>query len=368
MIKAECVAASFHRHRIATFKVTMPRYILAEFNTHRVFSRNSASSRAIPLDKMVKSVQDNPFIPMAWQADHKGMQGTEYIANETGRGGDVSRIEVGWDNAKESAMTQAIWMNDYGLTKQMCNRLLEPFMYHTVLVTSTEWKNFFDLRCPRYEVDLTSMRALGTSTGYGEKKYLKSRKEYEMYLGDPLENNVASIAHNNRTDLDWLKINKGQADIHMMAVAEAIYDAYHEANWKRLKPGEWHIPFGDQIDEQQLITALYSLNNENFLIDNKTLELAKVDIAVARCARLSYQTLGDNPEINYVSDLSLTNKLKKDKHWSPFEHVAYGMNDDQYLTCVKTIINKDGFFEQQHGWLANYRGWVQRRAVLENAA
>ena len=67
------------RPRITTMKITFPRYILAEFNTHRAFSRNSASSRAIPFKKMLKMVEENPFIPMAFQKDHSGMQGTEYL-------------------------------------------------------------------------------------------------------------------------------------------------------------------------------------------------------------------------------------------------------------------------------------------------
>src|SRR6185369_7117160 len=84
MIKAEIVADSINEkgNRITSFIVTFPRIILAEKNTHRVFSRNSASSRAIPFPKMVKSVRENPFIPIAWQKDHKGMQGTEYFSKE----------------------------------------------------------------------------------------------------------------------------------------------------------------------------------------------------------------------------------------------------------------------------------------------
>jgi thymidylate synthase ThyX len=84
MIQAKIVADSLNPQgdRLTTFIVTFPRIILAEFNTHRMFSRNSASSRAIPFDKMVKSVQENPFIPIVWQKDHKGMQGKEYLTDE----------------------------------------------------------------------------------------------------------------------------------------------------------------------------------------------------------------------------------------------------------------------------------------------
>ena len=82
MIQARILADSISERgdRITTYLLTFPRIILAEFNTHRAFSRNSASSRAIPFKKMVESVQTNPFIPIAWQKDHKGMQGTEYLS------------------------------------------------------------------------------------------------------------------------------------------------------------------------------------------------------------------------------------------------------------------------------------------------
>lgn len=67
---------------LISYELVFPRYILPEFNTHREFSRNSASSRAIPFNKMVESVENNPFIPIAWQKHHKGMQGKEYFTEE----------------------------------------------------------------------------------------------------------------------------------------------------------------------------------------------------------------------------------------------------------------------------------------------
>jgi hypothetical protein len=81
MIKAQILADSKNPYgdRLTTMLVTFPRIILAEFNTHRMFSRNSASSRAIPFNKMIKAIEDNPFVPLGFQKDHKGMQGTEYF-------------------------------------------------------------------------------------------------------------------------------------------------------------------------------------------------------------------------------------------------------------------------------------------------
>ena len=123
--------------------------------THRVFSRNSASSRAIPFNKMLKMIEEDPFIPIAWQKDHPGMQGVEYF---TGR--DIEVNEKVWKDSAKSAANRALLMNVNVVTKQLCNRLLEPFMWHTTLVTSTEFSNFFNLRAPIYEIDLDNLELL----------------------------------------------------------------------------------------------------------------------------------------------------------------------------------------------------------------
>src|ERR1035437_3905890 len=87
-ISAKVIADSKNKfgNRITTMVVTFPRYILAELNTHRMFSKNSASSRAIPFERLLKSVEENPFIPIAWMKDHKGMQGTEYFTTDVETG------------------------------------------------------------------------------------------------------------------------------------------------------------------------------------------------------------------------------------------------------------------------------------------
>lgn len=141
--------------RITTIKMVFPRYLLAELNTHRMFSRNSASSRAIPFKKMVKSVEDTPFIPMAFQEDHKGMQGTSYLT-----GIEFENAVDNWLLARDSAIINAKILHSLGVTKQLCNRILEPFIYHTVLITATEFENFFDLRMPIYEIDDEQLESL----------------------------------------------------------------------------------------------------------------------------------------------------------------------------------------------------------------
>lgn len=131
----------FNGSRLTTFVLTFPRIVLAEFNTHRALSRNSASSRAIPFKKMLQKVRENPFVPIAFQKEHSGMQGQEYFEGE-----ELVKITQAWLDSSEEAAYQAEHISKLGVTKQLCNRILEPFLYHTVIATGTEWQNFFALR------------------------------------------------------------------------------------------------------------------------------------------------------------------------------------------------------------------------------
>ena len=128
--------------RLTTLQVTFPRIVLAEFNTHRVFSRSSASSRAIPVEKRIKEVRQNPFIPEAFGANKKGMQAGDTLA-EDGQG----LARMAWLDAAIHATQHAEDLAKIGVHKQWANRMLEPFLWHTVIVTATEWANFFALRC-----------------------------------------------------------------------------------------------------------------------------------------------------------------------------------------------------------------------------
>lgn len=128
--------------RLTTFQATMPRIVLAEFNTHRRLSRNSASSRAIPVEKRIASIESDPFIPDAFMANQKGMQaGAELDAITS----DVARTV--WMQACASAVKHAKKLAELGVHKQWANRLIEPYAWQTVIASATEWENFFNLRC-----------------------------------------------------------------------------------------------------------------------------------------------------------------------------------------------------------------------------
>lgn len=157
-ISATVVADSTNpqNDRLTSVLVTMPRIILSEMNTHRMLSKNTSSSRAIPFNKMLEAIQTNPFIPIAWQKEHKGMQGSEYWTT------DIDKLELEWLQARNKAIFQATTLNDAGVTKQLCNRLLEPFMWTTMLITGSRegWDNFHSLRNPIYEIDLDNLDKL----------------------------------------------------------------------------------------------------------------------------------------------------------------------------------------------------------------
>lgn len=123
-------------------ELTFPRFVLSEWNTHRELSRNAASSRAIPVQKMLERVKQDPAIPCFWGAAQKGMQADHEVA-------DPARAKDLWLEARDEAVKSAEKMLEIGLHKQLANRVLEPFYWVTVVASATNWANFFWLRCSR---------------------------------------------------------------------------------------------------------------------------------------------------------------------------------------------------------------------------
>ena len=352
-IKAEIVAHSINEQgdELISVLATFPRIILAEVNTHRMLSKNTSSSRAIPFNKMVEAIQNDPFIPIAWQKEHKGMQGTEYLTEQK-----FIDFNTGvWLRARYEAVNRAKELNgnlqrarsffdteeleNTGVTKQLCNRLLEPFMWTTMLITGSKsgWENFFNLRCPNYQY----------LSSYGTQHY-KSKKEFLRNVGlpDSTEN------YKNYTDLDWLKLNKGQAEIHMMALAESIYDAVNESTPKQLKPGEWHIPFEDKLSRHNL-----SLED-------------MIKCSVSMAARTSYTVVGDEKEIDYQKMIDLHDRLlsQNPPHSSPLEHCAKAMTEEEYYKVFYKHLQfpGEGNTGKDFGWCNNFKGFIPYRYMVDN--
>lgn len=165
--------------RLSTLQVTYPRWIHAEGRTHRLLSlsedefegwdwdweprtpslmedrnlsRNAASSRAIPVKRMIEAIRLDPAVPLYWGKNQKGMQADEEISEpiifRDNMGLDLEPVdnETAWIECMEDAIARAEAFDRAGYHKQIVNRLLEPFMHITVVVSSTEWTNFFKLR------------------------------------------------------------------------------------------------------------------------------------------------------------------------------------------------------------------------------
>ena len=347
-ISAKIVADSISPQgdRLISVLCTFPRIILSEVNTHRMLSKNTSSSRAIPFKKMVEAVQENPFIPIAWQKEHTGMQGYEYIT-------DPEMLEALNRNhleARDYAVAMASHGTDLGTTKQICNRYLEPFMWTTMLITGSKegWDNFFNLRCPQYSWQ-----------NEGNFKSWKDLVKFHFNNGasrnwiDELE---------QTTTLERLQNNKGQAEIHMMALAESIYDAVNESTPKQLQAGEWHIPFEDKID---LIDWLDEVNNDGHLdgdLDeqDRLFEIDKVKISTAMAAHTSYTVVGNEPVKSVKKWIKLHDDLISydPPHSSPMEHCCVCVTDEDY--------NKS-FKGEEKGWFRNYKGFKSYRQIIEES-
>lgn len=127
--------------RLTTMRVTMPRFILAEFNTHRVFSRNAGSSRAISVKRRLEGIRESPFIPVEWGLERRGMSAETEISDDK-----KVKADLLWREAASRMCDIAQEMAGLNVHKQVVNRLLEPFSWVDVIVSSTLWDNFFLLR------------------------------------------------------------------------------------------------------------------------------------------------------------------------------------------------------------------------------
>lgn len=128
--------------RLTTFEVTIPRIVLAEFNTHRMLSRNSASSRAIPVAKRIQTVKEDPFIPEAFGRNKKGMQAGGLLDEDAN-----AKARALWLDGRDEAIRIAEGLASLEVHKQLANRVLEPYLWHTIVVSATEWDNWDALRC-----------------------------------------------------------------------------------------------------------------------------------------------------------------------------------------------------------------------------
>jgi hypothetical protein len=127
--------------RLTTFELQYPRFVHAELMTHRVFSRNSASSRAIPVKTMLARIKNDPVLPVWWGKNQSGMQAKEELQGE-----QLEQVMKTWLEWRDIALQYGDKISEQGLHKQIANRPLEAWMFITVIVSSTSYNNWFRLR------------------------------------------------------------------------------------------------------------------------------------------------------------------------------------------------------------------------------
>ena len=186
MFDAKILADSIHPNgsRLTSFELTYPRFIHSELMTHRKFSRNSASSRAIPTRVLLKQIEDNPVIPIHWGKLQSGMQAYEELSPE-----DQEACKAEWLEARDNTLRSVQRLYNLKLHKQIVNRLLEPWMWITVVLTSDE-------------------RGLA----------------------------------------NWYKLrNHEAAEPHIQKLAKMMLGAHAWSTPRHLNFGEWHMPFSDDV-------------------------------------------------------------------------------------------------------------------------
>lgn len=167
--------------RLTTVQLCYPRFILPELNTHRVFSRNTRSERAVPVKKMVEEVINDPYVPASFGRNQRGMQAERQLEAE-----DAAAARDAWLMASATAAAYAELLDKIGVHKQHANRVLSPYTWAHTLVTATEWDNFFELRDhPDAQPEIQELaRAIRTAMDDSEPKLLTEGQWHVPYVTD----------------------------------------------------------------------------------------------------------------------------------------------------------------------------------------
>jgi len=299
--------------RVTTYELNYPRFVHAEFMTHRLFSRNAASSRAIPVPKMINNIRENTAKPVHWGAHQKGMQAddecynsVENDSNTFGFGEEFSQPsrEQAWDLARNDAIFHANAFHEAGYHKQIVNRLLEPFQFIKVVCTATEYDNFF-----------------------------------------------------------WLRSHK-DAQPEIRELSNCMYKASQESEPTFLRIGEWHVPYysGNYGEGVWKASGYYKLSLEMEVLDHKrgfSLQDA-LKISSSCCAQVSYRLTDQSLEKAEMLYSLLVDA--KPVHASPFEHQCTPIDCEADLDTegVTGYTNGLGYHS------GNFFGFIQHRQLIDN--
>ncbi len=238
-ITAKIIADSVSKDgvRLTTMQLCYPRFIHGEFMTHRMFSRNAMSSRAVPVKKIIDQVRNNPAMPIHWGANQAGMQAEQEVE-------DTVRAKVYWEEAAATAAKYAEELSSYEVHKQVVNRILEPFQFMHTVVTATEWDNFFALRLHKdaqpeiYELSRCMLEAMNNNEptelveGQWHIPYVDmfdfvrrpiNQKQYSYDVDTALKCSVARCAR-----VSYLNHDQSQPSIEKdLKLYQMLYDSKH---------------------------------------------------------------------------------------------------------------------------------------------
>lgn len=302
--------------RMLTFEIEYPRLILAELNTHRVLSKNSFSSRAVPFTKMVKQLDGRP---VRFGANQAGMQDSgehnttikRPFFDDFGKPTLYTPTEA-WEAAKEDAIGWAEAFSEAGYHKQVFNRLLEPWQMMKTVISGTEWANLW-----------------------------------------------------------WLR-DHDAADPTFHELVRCMRIAKDASTPETLIAGEWHLPYVDIVwvkeDESDDFRRAYFIGDIGEI--EVSLEEA-IKVSCARCAAVSYRNEG----YNLAKSIEVYEKLvgADRKHASAFEHQATPLLDMRVLDSPDTNIPyqthtwQPGITHMDHDgnlWSGNIKGFIQFRKLI----
>jgi len=262
-------------NRITTFQCRYPKFIHGEAKTHRIqnlnsvlyeetldygfmddnnLSRNASSSRAIPVERIIADIRRDPAMPVFWGSNKPGMQAGDEL-NEV----DKEMCKTLWLAARDECIFRAEFMIKNGLHKQIANRILEPWCHINVVVTATEYQNFFTLR--RHK----------------------------------------------------------DAQPEAKALADAMWEAREASSPRLYLPGDWYLPYITEEDH----TVAYKRATENLTISGDNVVDLLRKVSVARCARVSYLTHdGRQTSVEEDLELFERLVGAQPLHASPAEHQA----------------------------------------------
>lgn len=309
-IKVEIIKDSISEDevRLTTFQLSYHRFIHSELMTHRVFSRNASSSRAIPVEKLIKQVRKDPMMPVYWGSNKPGMQAGKELTES-----NLVKVKAIWKATAIMAADQAETLEGLHLHKQITNRILEPFLPIHVVLTTTELSNFFHLR-----------------------DHKDAQPEFQE-LARKIKKAVDESNPKRLTYGEW----------HLPYVSDE-------------ELAEFIAKHGKTVGyEFARICSSARCARVAFLNHDKTNPTLKGDLKL-------YHMLATRPFNDGKGHV-----LEKDDpvHLSPLEHQAtpmempYGTIDIMGSEYIRGITHVDCDYNR---WSGNFRGWVQNRQLLDD--